>query len=529
MLVGDKIDEVIMEAIGSCAVLLALIGPTWLIERDDHGKPRLEDPNDFVRREIEVALQGDVRLIPVLLDGTHMPRADELPPSIRALAARNAAKLNHSSFNSDVRELITAIAKVLAESTDPADEPTRPDSQRPVRRLGRIVGVVTALVLAAAAIPGTAFYFASRHHQGRPDAGGHSKDTGRPGSGTRQPTNSPNPSSPAPSTTPSSGAAHPSGCKPINVANAPISGLIGVFAVKSYIPESVAFKPGGKIIAVATATNHQAGRTYLWNPAARTAVLLHDPGSKGAESVAFNPTGDFVAVGDANGHAYLWDLATCRVKASRRVTKLRGVQAVAFSPLASRVAIGDNVGNVYLWNPTNAVTTSLDDSGGFGAQAIAFNQNATLLAVGDTDDSTYLWDPRTGQAMKRLTDPGGASVLAVAIGRQGGLLAAGDSIGAVYLWNLASHKLARRINDPNGASVQAVAFNSGGTTIAIGDSDGWTYIFGLAGGKKPIARFHVQAQDFGVSSVAFSPDGTELAVADHNGTTYLWPVPASAR
>src|SRR4051794_20347520 len=60
--------KVIAEAIARSSVLLVLIGPQWLAA-DRNGRRRLHEPNDPVRVEIETALQLDVRVIPLLLDG----------------------------------------------------------------------------------------------------------------------------------------------------------------------------------------------------------------------------------------------------------------------------------------------------------------------------------------------------------------------------------------------------------------------------------------------------------------------------
>src|SRR6266508_306274 len=66
---GDDFVEVITSAVGSCDVLLALIGDEWLTITDEDGQRRLDDPNDFVRLEIEAALTRNVRVIPILVDG----------------------------------------------------------------------------------------------------------------------------------------------------------------------------------------------------------------------------------------------------------------------------------------------------------------------------------------------------------------------------------------------------------------------------------------------------------------------------
>ena len=66
---GDDFVEVITRAVGSCDVLLALIGDRWLTITDQDGRRRLDDPDDFVRLEIEAALTRNVRVVPILVDG----------------------------------------------------------------------------------------------------------------------------------------------------------------------------------------------------------------------------------------------------------------------------------------------------------------------------------------------------------------------------------------------------------------------------------------------------------------------------
>ena len=63
---GRDFDEVIRDAIDSSAVLVALIGRQWATFTDENGHPRLDNPNDYVRFEIQTALERDVRVIPVV-------------------------------------------------------------------------------------------------------------------------------------------------------------------------------------------------------------------------------------------------------------------------------------------------------------------------------------------------------------------------------------------------------------------------------------------------------------------------------
>ena len=101
------------DAVQSCDVLVALIGRQWLHLKDERGKRRLDNPEDFVRIEIAAALNRDIRVIPALVDGTDMPRSTELPENLKPLARRNALQVNHRSFNADANRLVAHLESAL--------------------------------------------------------------------------------------------------------------------------------------------------------------------------------------------------------------------------------------------------------------------------------------------------------------------------------------------------------------------------------------------------------------------------------
>jgi thioredoxin len=118
---GVDFAEEISRAVATCKVLLAVIGPNWLIATDERGRRRLDEPDDNVRLEIEAALARDVRVIPILVEGAIMPDRGDLPESLAGLARRNALFIRHESFRSDVGRLITAIERVLAAAPSTAE------------------------------------------------------------------------------------------------------------------------------------------------------------------------------------------------------------------------------------------------------------------------------------------------------------------------------------------------------------------------------------------------------------------------
>jgi hypothetical protein len=110
--------EVINNAVASCDVLIALIGRGWLTSRDAQGRRRLDNPEDFVRLEIEAALKREVRVIPVLLHDVSMPSGEQLPDSLGELARRNALELDYSRWRDDVGRLLKSLEKLARERAE---------------------------------------------------------------------------------------------------------------------------------------------------------------------------------------------------------------------------------------------------------------------------------------------------------------------------------------------------------------------------------------------------------------------------
>ena len=110
---GDDFAEVITAAVEKCDVLLALIGRQWLTISEEDGCRRLDNPNDFVRLEIEAAITRNIRIIPVLVEGVRIPRVDELPASLAKLARRHALELSPSHFDSGIQRLLRVLDKAL--------------------------------------------------------------------------------------------------------------------------------------------------------------------------------------------------------------------------------------------------------------------------------------------------------------------------------------------------------------------------------------------------------------------------------
>jgi formylglycine-generating enzyme required for sulfatase activity len=109
---GVDFVKAIEKAVRSCEVLLALIGRQWLTSTDAQGHRRLDNPDDFVRLEIAAALKRDIRVIPVLVQGATMPRAQDLPKALAKFVRRHAHEITDSRWKYDVGALIRVLEKV---------------------------------------------------------------------------------------------------------------------------------------------------------------------------------------------------------------------------------------------------------------------------------------------------------------------------------------------------------------------------------------------------------------------------------
>ena len=115
---GADFVEAIEAGVGSCRVLVALIGPRWLMLADEEGRRRLDNPDDWIRFEIRTALKRRVRVIPVLVDGAKMPRQQQLPTDLGDLARLNALEMSYDRYAYDTSRLAAVIQRALATGSE---------------------------------------------------------------------------------------------------------------------------------------------------------------------------------------------------------------------------------------------------------------------------------------------------------------------------------------------------------------------------------------------------------------------------
>jgi hypothetical protein len=126
----DFVDR-ITKVVSGCVALIVVIGPSWAKLENEDGTRRIEDPDDFVRLEVQTGLhRDDVLLIPALVGGARMPRREDLPPELQGITRRNALELSEGRWRYDVGRLLSTLDELLPEAGVP--EPSPPPPPTPV-------------------------------------------------------------------------------------------------------------------------------------------------------------------------------------------------------------------------------------------------------------------------------------------------------------------------------------------------------------------------------------------------------------
>lgn len=134
---GADFDREITAAIDRCDVALVTIGIDWATITGPSGR-RLDDPDDYVCREVGAALASGVPVVPVLVGGASMPSPDELPESLQPLVLRQAVTIRDDTWHQDVDALIRRLRREDVVGTRRV--------RWPILAAGATVAVVAVLV-----------------------------------------------------------------------------------------------------------------------------------------------------------------------------------------------------------------------------------------------------------------------------------------------------------------------------------------------------------------------------------------------
>lgn len=139
---GDDFIKVLEQTLNLCDVLIAVLGKNWLTIKDAKtGARRLDDPEDFVRRELATALKRNIVVVPVLVQGTMMPQKVNLPEDIKSLADRQTVDISDNRWQYDVKKLVSRLERVKPAKESFFEQVTT------WRKIGLAIGAAVVLLL----------------------------------------------------------------------------------------------------------------------------------------------------------------------------------------------------------------------------------------------------------------------------------------------------------------------------------------------------------------------------------------------
>ena len=148
---ADYVQELLIR-VRSAGVVLAVVGPNWLTTGTD-GRRAIDEPGDWIRRELVEAFAAGVQVIPVLTDGAEPPDSADLPDDIAALGRCQARHLRRREPSKDLDRLASDLAALIPELAS-AERAIAEGGTRSHDVLNRAEGDVSGQLVQAGAVFG---------------------------------------------------------------------------------------------------------------------------------------------------------------------------------------------------------------------------------------------------------------------------------------------------------------------------------------------------------------------------------------
>ncbi len=111
---GARWEQEMGNAVRESVAVLVVMGRFWLTATDENGVRLIDKEDDFVRREILLAIEEQKKIIPVLL-GTPRPKRAVLPEALRPLALRQSISIAYRSTGPDIDRLVAKLREQIPE------------------------------------------------------------------------------------------------------------------------------------------------------------------------------------------------------------------------------------------------------------------------------------------------------------------------------------------------------------------------------------------------------------------------------
>ena len=285
--------------------------------------------------------------------------------------------------------------------------------------------------------------------------------------------------------------------------------------------ESVAVSPDGKYLASGSADN----TLKIWDAKSGEKLKTLKGHSLGVESVSWSPDGKYLASGAGGwvdgeyvGELFIWD-----ANSGQRLKTFEGhsayISSICFSPDGKYLASGGRDGTLIIWNAKSGVCMLTLEGHSSDVRSVCWSPDGRYLASGSSDKTIKIRDANSGQCIRTL-EGHWDRVNSVCWSPDGKYLASGSDDNTVKIWDAKSGGCMLTL-EGHWREVKSVCWSADGKYLTSGSSDRTVKIWDAkSGGCIQTLKGHSKS----VFSVCWSPDGKYLASGALDETVKIWGV-----
>ena len=275
---------------------------------------------------------------------------------------------------------------------------------------------------------------------------------------------------------------------------------------------SVAYSPDGTKIISGSEDN----TVNIWYANTGDCLKTLAGHSESVYSVAYSPDGTKFISGSGDATIKIWDANT------RKCLKtLEGdssyVWSVAYSPDGKRIISGSEDRTVKIWdaNTGQCLKTLIGHSDCI--LSVAYSPDGTKIISGSFDRTIKIWDANTGECLQTL-EGHSESVYSVAYSPDGTKIISGSCDKTIKIWDANTGEYLKTLAGHSGY-VESLAYSPDGKKIISGSADNTIKIWDANTGE---CLKTLEGHSDWVRSVAYSPDGTKIVSGSFDNTVKIW-------
>ncbi|MBQ5892572.1 MAG: TIR domain-containing protein [Bacteroidales bacterium] len=278
--------------------------------------------------------------------------------------------------------------------------------------------------------------------------------------------------------------------------------------------DSVAYSPDGKRIISGSGDK----TVKIWNANTGQCLKTLKGHSRSVYSVAYSPDGTKIISGSCDKTVKIWDANTGQCLKTLE-GHLGWVYSVAYSPDGAKIVSGSGDKTIKIWDTNTGKCLKTLEGHSYGVFSVAYSPDGTKIIGGSNDETVKIWDANTGECLKTL-EGHSKSVNSVAYSPNGTRIVSGSFDKTVKIWDANTGECLKTL-EGHSNRVSSVSYSPDGRKIISGSFDKTVKIWNANTGQ---CLKTLEGHTSNVYSVAYSPDGKRIVSGSDDNTVKIWGV-----